>query len=59
VEDADGVVSEPAIMPLLASYERQAERFLGFVKDGSAPPVDAAEGARSVRLADAIRRGAA
>jgi predicted dehydrogenase len=58
VEDADGVAAETATTPVLDSYVRQAERFLAFVRDGTAPPVDAAEGARSVRMAAAIRRAA-
>jgi predicted dehydrogenase len=58
VEDADGVASEPATTAVMDSYERQAERFLAFVRDGTAPPVDAAEGARSVQLAAAIRNAA-
>jgi predicted dehydrogenase len=58
VETAKGVDSEPAATPVLDSYERQAERFLAFVTDGTPPPVDAGEGAHSVRLADAIRRAA-
>ena len=58
VEDATGVRSHSATTPLLASYERQAEWFLAFVTHGSTPPVNAAEGARSVLLADAIRAAA-
>ena len=58
VETADTVETEAAAAPVLDSYERQAERFLTFLADGTPPPVDAAEGARSVRLADAIRRAA-
>ena len=59
VESADTVETEPATAPVLDSYARQAERFLAFLAHGTPPPVDAAEGARSVRLADAIRRAAA
>lgn len=58
VENADSVESEPATAPVLDSYRRQAERFVAFVRDGTAPPVDAVEGARSVHLAAAIRRAA-
>lgn len=57
IEDGDGVMTEPAEAPVATSYERQARRFLDFVVGTTAPPVDAAQGARSVRLADAIRRG--
>lgn len=59
VEDSAGLTSEAASAPVQTSYQRQAERFLAFVTDGTPPPVDGAEGARSVRLADAIRRAAA
>ena len=59
IEGGDSLESEPAATPVLDSYRRQAERFLAFVDGGTAPPVDAAEGARSVHLADAIRRAAA
>lgn len=40
--------------PVDRSYEREAERFLRFVTDGTAPPVDAAAGATSLRLAARI-----
>ena len=58
VENGESVASEPATTPVMESYRRQAERFLAFVSDGTAPPVDATEGARSVHLAAAIRRAA-
>jgi predicted dehydrogenase len=58
VEIAEAVLSEPATTPVLESYERQADRFLAFVAGQAPAPVDAAEGARSVALADAIRRAA-
>jgi predicted dehydrogenase len=58
VEDANGVESFPGDMPVAESYRRQAEHFLRFVAGDAIPPVDAAEGARSVRLAAAIRDAA-
>lgn len=58
VEDADGVTSTPADKPVGLSYERQAERFLQFVAGTADPPVDAATGAASVRLAEQIRQAA-
>lgn len=58
IEDDEAVRSEPAHTPVVDSYGRQAERFLAFVRYGTPPPVGAAEGARSVRVADAIRRAA-
>ena len=57
LEGSDGVRSWPATTPVSASYEREAERFLAFV-DGAPPVVGGAEGAQSVRLADAIRSAA-
>jgi len=59
VEDGQAIRSESATTPVLNSYERQAERFLAFLRGEAEPPVDAAEGARSIHLADAIRRAAA
>jgi predicted dehydrogenase len=58
VEEGDHLESQPAVTPVGRSYERQAERFLAFVTGDLPPPVDAAEGARSVRLASAIRDAA-
>jgi predicted dehydrogenase len=58
IEDASGVECLAADSPVSASYERQAEHFLRFVAGEAAPPVDADEGARSVRLAAAIRDAA-
>jgi len=58
LEDASGVRTEPADVPVAHSYERQAERFLDFVAGTAAPPVDAGTGAASVRLADRIRSAA-
>jgi predicted dehydrogenase len=55
VEDADGIAIEAAVAPVARSYERQAERFLDWMGGDSAPPVDGATGAASVRLADHIR----
>ena len=58
VEDGGGVESTPADVPVAESYRRQAEHFLRFVTGEAKAPVDAAEGARSVRLAEAIRAAA-
>jgi predicted dehydrogenase len=58
IEDRDGVVSEDASTPVMTSYERQADRALAWIAGRADPPVDAAEGAVSVRLADAIRAAA-
>ena len=58
IEDAKGVESLPADTPVAESYRRQAEHYLRFVAGNGAPPVDAAEGVRSVRLAEAIRDAA-
>lgn len=49
------VTTEDATTPVIHSYERQADRFATWVRDSVAPPVDAAEGAASVYLADDIR----
>jgi predicted dehydrogenase len=40
--------------PVDHAYVREADRFLQFVNEGTAPPVDAATGAASVRLAARI-----
>jgi predicted dehydrogenase len=45
--------------PLDAAYQREAARFLSFVRNDLAPPVGAATGAESVRLARRIREIAA
>jgi predicted dehydrogenase len=58
IEDAEGVESQPAQVPVDRSYEAEARAFLAFVTDDVPPPVDAAGGARSVRLAHAIRTAA-
>jgi predicted dehydrogenase len=58
VEDERGVESNPADTPVAVSYRKQAEHFLRFLNGDAAAPVDAAEGARSVRLAAAIRDAA-
>ena len=55
VEDGSAVEVEPADVPIMRSYEAQAERFLAFVQGDAEPPVDAATGAASVRLAERIR----
>lgn len=44
-----------ADVPVAQSYERQAERFLDWIRGVGTPEVDAREGAASVRLADDIR----
>lgn len=43
------------VIPLGQSYERQAVRFLAWLRDEADPPVDGATGAASVRPAHAIR----
>ncbi|HEX7132748.1 MAG TPA: Gfo/Idh/MocA family oxidoreductase, partial [Iamia sp.] len=58
VEDGDGVRSEAADTPVPRSYQRQAAAFLDWVGNGPALPVDAATGAASLALADAIRAAA-
>jgi len=58
VEDAGGVRAEAATTPVAASYERQADAFVGWITGGAPLPVDAATGAASVVLADAIREAA-
>jgi predicted dehydrogenase len=58
VEDGSEVEAEPAETPIAQSYERQAERFLAFLRGDAAPPVDAQTGAESVQLAAAIREAA-
>jgi predicted dehydrogenase len=47
-----------ADVPLDRSYELEAEAFLAFVQHDATPPVDAATGAASVRLAEQIRAAA-
>jgi predicted dehydrogenase len=58
IEDASGVECLAADALVSESYERQAQHFLRFVVGEATPPVDASEGARSVRLAAAIRDAA-
>lgn len=55
LETADGVTTWDATESVDASYEREAERFLSFVERGTPPPVDGMLGAKSLRLAEAIR----
>lgn len=55
VEREDDVQRESAATPVSHSYERQADRFVSWLEDGVAPPVDGEEGVASVRLADQIR----
>jgi predicted dehydrogenase len=47
-----------ADVPVDRSYELEAKAFLAFVREGADPPVDAATGAASVRLAAQIRAAA-
>ena len=58
IEDGRGCRAEPVDTPLAVSYEREAERFLELVARRTPPPVDAATGAASVRLAESIRAAA-
>ena len=58
LEGPDKTFSEPADTPVMASYERQADRFLSWITDGVAPPVDGETGAASVRDVDAVRAAA-
>lgn len=58
VEDAGGVATEPAAVPVARSYARQAERFLAWIAGEAEPPVDGETGAASVRLAEEIRAAA-
>lgn len=58
IEDGRSVVSEDASAEVSRSYKREARAFLDWIAGRSAPPVDAVAGAKSVRLADAIRRAA-
>lgn len=55
VADAGGTHVEPVVTPVVASYERQADRFATWIRDGVPPPVDGDEGVASVALADAIK----
>lgn len=55
VERRDEVEVISADVPVAQSYERQAERFLAWIRGTAGPEVDAREGAASVRLADDIR----
>ncbi len=54
-EDGDSVVTEEASTPVHVSYEREAQRFLEWITTRAPPPVDGAEGAKSVRLAERLR----
>ncbi|TML19570.1 MAG: Gfo/Idh/MocA family oxidoreductase [Actinobacteria bacterium] len=54
IESAGGVECCNIDTPIAESYEREADRFVQFVIDGTPPPVDATEGAESVRLAARI-----
>ncbi|MCB0964210.1 MAG: Gfo/Idh/MocA family oxidoreductase [Acidimicrobiales bacterium] len=58
VEDADGATEEPAVADVADSYVAQARSFVDWLGGGSVMPVDAAEGAASVALADQIRDAA-
>ena len=55
VEDAGQVHSEPVTTPVEASYARQAEAFVAWLKGGAQLPVDAVTGAASLALADDLR----
>jgi len=57
-EDSNGLLEEPITTDISISYQRQAKRFLDWLDGTQIPPVDAAEGAVSVRLAAAIRTAA-
>jgi predicted dehydrogenase len=58
VEDFYGLHRDTFSIPVARSYELEAEHFLAVMDGQSDPAVDAATGAASVRLADAIRRAA-
>jgi predicted dehydrogenase len=55
IETAEELRREEYDVPLARSYELQAEAFVRWTTGGPALPVDAAAGAASVALADAIR----
>jgi predicted dehydrogenase len=55
VEDERTVDVQDANVDVERSYERQADRFVAWVRDGTPPPVDGHVGAGSVVLADRIR----
>lgn len=59
IETAQQTHREQIATPVSQSYEREAERFVQFVREGTAPPVDAAGGAASVKLAGRIQQVAA
>jgi predicted dehydrogenase len=42
-------------VPIARSYEREAERFVDFIREATPPPVDGRAGLASLRLADDIR----
>lgn len=56
VEDAERLTRQAVDIPVARSYELQAQAFLDWVRGGTPLPVDATEGARSVALAEAIKR---
>ena len=58
LEGPDKTHTEVADTPVMASYEAQADRFLSWIADGVAPPVDGETGAASVRYVDAVRAAA-
>ena len=58
IESASQTHREQIATPVAESYEREAERFIEFVRDGTPPPVDAEVGVASVRLAGRILRAA-
>ncbi len=58
IENGRAVESIRADENLERSYEREATRFLDWIRDGTPPPVDGVSGASSLRLADEIREKA-
>lgn len=55
VEDGSGREIFAADEPIDRSYEREVDRFLAWITDGTPPPVDGRAGAASVHLADQIK----
>jgi len=58
LETPAGSTSMPALAEVGESYVREGLCFLAWLSGGARPPVLGAEGARSVRLAEEIRRAA-
>ena len=59
ITSAEGSDREQVDADVLDSYRRQAERFVDLIDHGTAAPCGGPAGAEVVRLADAIRAGAA